>query len=114
VLPDKPLSFREMQEHLEVIFDGEPIPLAEAMDKALDDAVKAAVNNNKAASVTVKLTVKQGRANELQVDADLTTKEPKPKPLPGQFFIDSRGRVFLEDPKQPKLGLVTPIEGAKP
>lgn len=116
----KPLDFSGIASTLQVIFHDDPHKLKEALDLAVEEVVKAAQQNNKPSSLVVEIKVKPGRNRSVSMAANLAVKIPKPEIISVPLFTDIRGRVYSEDPKQPKLDFdgetpenVVPITGSK-
>lgn len=76
------------------------------LDDDLTHAVKEAQEHGKAASLTIKVTVKPAsRGGALQISAEHTVKTPKPAPADVLLFADDAGDLHTSDPRQAALEL---------
>jgi hypothetical protein len=97
------LDFIALLHHSQVILENDVLIATDALNTAFDQAKKAAISNNKAASVTLQVTVNPERQGSVSVVVSVNNKLPKAKALSLQLFTDNRGRLFCEDPRQSKM-----------
>lgn len=75
-----------------------------AIGESLYDAIKAAQQTGKKASVTIRLEVKAvGGRGQIEIAEKITSKLPDFDRSGAIFFTDDDGRLHREDPRQGKL-----------
>lgn len=85
--------------------DGDLIPVMEYAGIKFSDLIKAVTDNNKAGTLTLKLTIKPSTAGTLAVKADCTINKPKGMPAESLLWPTPEGNLIAEDPRQAKLPL---------
>lgn len=96
----KPITIKEMLEEIEASNDlGGPVPLEIAMAQAIDESVKAAKRTAKKAVVTIQVDIKP-KGDTMVLSAAVTRKDPKVEAEGVTLFVDSRSRLFHDDPRQ--------------
>lgn len=73
--------------------------------KDLNELVRAVKATGKAGSLTIKLTVEPDKADDTvcTIQPDVTLKLPKKARAKGIFYIDDKGDLTREDPRQLEL-----------
>lgn len=99
-MKQEPIKIPQMLEEIEACTDlGNPIPLEHAMAEAIDTSVKAALKAGKKAVVNVQIVIDPA-GETVNMSATVTRKDPKIKARATKLFVDVRGRLFHDDPKQ--------------
>jgi hypothetical protein len=80
------------------------------IDETLRDAIIAARNSNKPASVTIAIAIKPGPDRRMEFGAKVTAKTPRPPTPAVTLFADAAGCLHKSDPRQTRLALeqITP------
>jgi hypothetical protein len=99
------MSFIDIAQDAQVIVDDESYTILEGLNIAIQKAVKKSFKYTKKTTVTLELKFIPGQMNEMEIDALVTTKEPKPTPRTMLAYVDSKARLHREDPNQTKLPL---------
>lgn len=86
--------------------------LNEANDK-LAALVKQCRDTSKVGTFTLKIKVKPANHGEVWLTDDVDTKTPKPDATLSLFYDDKEGALLKDDPNQPELPNVVPVETSK-
>lgn len=108
------LNFRSILEQVEGSYKGSVDDLDELIDEAFSETVKRVLGTGKVGKLTVTLAFARVDETRIEVKGDVTTKLPEPKTDTKTIYHDSRGNLFVEDPRQQKLPFPTPLKQVKP
>lgn len=87
----------------QVIQNDKPAWALDALNKALQEAVKKSVRYRKKSTIKLEITLTPKQLNQMHIDVSLNSNEPKPDVLTVVAFTDGQARLFGEDPAQTKL-----------
>lgn len=104
------LGFLTMSQTTQVIHQDKPKWLMDALNDALANATAKSVRYQKTSTINLSIKLIPGQMNQMSIEARLDTIEPKPDTLPVLAFVDSRGRLYGEDPMQTRLPLNNTVD----
>jgi hypothetical protein len=109
----EPITFHTALERIEGSYKGRRDIFEDVLSEAFIDAVKRVLSTGKQGKLTVKLSFSRIDEERLEIKGDLSTSLPEPASDGRTFYHDSRGNLFLEDPRQAKLPNMTPLKRVK-
>jgi hypothetical protein len=104
------LDFLGIAQNVQVMHDDKSQWMLDGLNAAIENACRKAFRYRKQTTVTLTLKFTPGQMNQLEIDALVNCKEPKPESLTMLAYLDNQGRLFGEDPAQTKLPLDKPVE----
>jgi hypothetical protein len=78
---------------------------ANEASRRLQEAIQASRDTGAASEVTLKVKLRPGTDDQMQIDIQVANKLPKEKLPSGLFWVDDENRLHTSDPKQPELNL---------
>ncbi|MDD3001684.1 MAG: hypothetical protein PHF29_08010 [Candidatus Riflebacteria bacterium] len=108
------LDFKSILNRIEGSYKGSVDELDILVDEAFIETVKRVLGTGKVGKLTVTLAFNRIDDTRIEVKGDVSTKLPEPKTDTKTIYHDSRGNLFVEDPKQQKLPFPTPLKQVKP
>lgn len=85
--------------------DGDLIPILDHAGAKFSELINAVMQNNKAGTLTLKISVKPSTAGALAVRAECSSVKPKGLPPESLLWATPEGNLIAEDPRQTKLDL---------
>lgn len=79
--------------------------LHEELSERLAETVTAVMEHGKVGAVTLTLKIKPAGDGMVQIFDDLKVKAPEGEKPPSIFFVDKRGNVQRQDPRQMEMSL---------
>lgn len=111
-MKQEPIKIRQMLEEIEACTDlGNPVPLEHAMADAIDTSVKAALKAGKKAAINIQIIIEPA-GETVTLSATVGRKDPKVKAMGTVLWVDNRGRLFNDDPKQVVFNMDTDAPAA--
>lgn len=85
--------------------DGDLIPVMDQAGAKFSELIGAVVANNKAGTLTLKISVKPSTADTLAVKSEININKPKGLPAESLLWPTPEGNLLADDPRQKKLEL---------
>ncbi len=85
--------------------DGDLIPVMDQAGAKFSELIGAVVANNKAGTLTLKISVKPSTAGTLAVKSEININKPKGLPAESLLWPTPEGNLLADDPRQKKLEL---------
>lgn len=102
------LNFLGISQEAQVIHDDKPKWLLDALNDAVGRMVKKSERYQKKSSIKLEIKFVPDQMNQIQIETLLKEVEPDPSPLPMFGYVDSKGRLYGEDPNQMRLPVNEP------
>lgn len=87
--------------------DGDLLPIMDVAGQKFSELISAVSANQKAGTLTLKISVKPSTAGAMAVKADVSINKPKGMPAESLLWATPEGNLMAEDPRQTKLDLKT-------
>lgn len=87
--------------------DGDLLPCMDVAGAKFSELINAITANNKAGTLTMKISVKPSTAGTLAVKAEIAINKPKGMPAESLLWPTPEGNLMADDPRQTKLDLKT-------
>lgn len=85
--------------------EGDLLPIMDVAGAKFSELVRAVTDNNKAGTLTLKISVKPSTAGTLAVKSEVAIKKPQGMPAESLLWPTPDGNLLAEDPRQAKLDL---------
>lgn len=85
--------------------EGDLLPVMDVAGEKFSELINAVTSNNKAGTLTLKISVKPSTAGTLAVKADVSINKPKGAPAESLLWPTPEGNLMADDPRQTKLEL---------
>lgn len=113
-LENEVLDLKDLLKQIKVIAsNGKPMGLEAGINFEIQDVVSKCYQHKKAGEVNIKLKFTPSGMNAMGIQGILNAVEPKVNASAITAYVDSRGRLYGDDPNQQKLSLTPPTHIAE-
>ena len=99
----EPLNFIELINGIEVVYDSNSEFLDTAIERAVREVVTKVSRHQKVGELNLKMKFKPLSPEKMVISCELKTKVPQPSAAERHVYLNRKGELVADDPKQPML-----------